>query len=185
MDDKELNKRVRQVVRLLLGMPENSVRPANQNAPSGAIDEQYATVLLSTINPTGWDQTELENIDDSLNVNEQIKGQRLCVASVQFFRGDAYNKATRLQALLKSSKAAELMRARALGFVRTSSARNLTNVMDTLWEDRGQIDFEFHVIGLEQIELPTYGIFEISVDTAVQLSDGTFLPPQAFEVYEP
>ena len=48
-DIKATNKKVREIVRTLLNMPENSVRPANQNAPTGTLDTQFATVLISAV----------------------------------------------------------------------------------------------------------------------------------------
>jgi hypothetical protein len=178
MDHKELNRRVRDLVRSLLEMPENSVRPANQNAPTGAIDEQFATVLLTVFNPTGQD--ELHRQDEaapSTNIVETVIGPRRCVASVQFFRGDAYYKAMRLPALLSTSAAIEKMQKHSLGLIRTSQPRNLTALVDTLWEERGQIDLEFYVVAAESVSVPTFGRFPISIDTNQTL--------QTFEVFEP
>lgn len=174
-----LNKRVRTLIRTLLGMPANSIRPANQNAPAGAIDEQFATVLIMTIGATGQDERFLANeAAPSKNVVELIGGQRKFVASVQFFRGDAYTKAMRLEALLSTSKAVDLMQQLGIGFVDSSPPRNLTGVVNTLWEERGQIDLTFYVIAAEATSIPTYGTFPIS------FADGVS-PTQAFEVKEP
>lgn len=39
---------VRKLIRQAYGMPANSVRPANQAAPTGAVDTEFATVLINT-----------------------------------------------------------------------------------------------------------------------------------------
>lgn len=178
MDSRELNRRIRDLVRTLLAMPENSVRPANQNAPTGAIDEQFATVLLTVFEPTGQDELKRQNEAATTNVIETTIGPRRLVASVQFFRGDAYYKAMRLPALLSTSAAIAKMQQHGIGFIKSSPPRNLTALVDTLWEERGQIDLEFYVVAAESVTIPTYGRFPISVDTSNP-------PTQTFEVFEP
>lgn len=159
-------------------MPENSVRPANQNAPTGAIDEQFATVLIATFEPVGQDQLMRQNDSSpSTDVIETVIGPRRCMASIQFFRGDAYYKAMRLPALLSTSAAVEKMQQQGIGLIGTSPPRNLTALVDTLWEERGQIDIEFYVVAAESVSVPTYGSFPISIDTNP--------PIQTFEVFEP
>lgn len=162
----DINKLIRRFVRETLGMPENSVRPANQVAPTGKQSEQFATVLITLIDATGEDDRRLANeAAPSLNVAETIIGQRRLVASVQFFRGDAYTKACRLNTLLSMSSAVDRLQAIGLGFVRASPVRNLTAVIDGAWEERAQIDLEFHLVAKEVQSLPTYGTFPISVTT--------------------
>ena len=186
MDHREINRRIRQLIRELLAMPENSIRPANQNAPTGNIDEQFATVLVTIIEPTGEDGREyIDQPGPAKQITERVLGQRLVSASVNFYRGDAVTKAMRVPALLSSGLAAEKMQALGLGFVRTKGPRNLTALVDTLWEERGQIDIDFHIIAIEDVTLNTYGTFPVAVDTAVKNPDGSFKPPQAFEVQEP
>ena len=105
----DINKLIRKFVRETLGMPDNSVRKANQTAPTGPQDEQFATVLITVIDSTGEDDRHLANeATPSLNVSETLIGQRRLVASIQFFRGDAYTKACRLNTLLSMSHGAGL-----------------------------------------------------------------------------
>lgn len=185
-DIDQLNDKVRRLVRTLLGMPENSIRPSDQNAPTGTTAEQFGTVKIISIRREGFDQIlQGDEAAPSLNVREVIEGVRDIVASVQFYRGDAFTKACRLPALLQSSASIELMRTLGLGFVGTSEPRNLTTLVDTNREERGQIDLEFYVVAREAISLPTYGEFPVSIDLAIEKPDSTFYPPQTFEVSEP
>ena len=163
------NRKVRELVRLTLGMPENSVRPANQHAPADGA-EQFATVLLSVLTPTGWDDSKFENtaqtpIAVGRPVLETIHGQRRVMASVQFFRGNAYEQALRLSTLLQSSAAQERMANAGLGLVRLTDAKDLTALNNTKFEPRGQIDLELHLIAGESMQTPTFGRFPISVST--------------------
>lgn len=163
-DVKAINKVFRQLFRELLDMPENSVRPANQGAPAGSKEEQFATVLITNIDGTLWGEYKLKDEEaPSLNVAESVTVQYTVSLSVQFFRGDAYTKAQRLGLLLQTSSAIARMQTLGVGLVGASTARNLTAVVDTYWEERGQIDLEFHLIAQEIMSVPTYGTFRIDV----------------------
>lgn len=162
----DINKLIRKFIRETLALPENSVRKANQTAPTGKQSEPFATVLITLIDATGEDDRRLDNeAAPSLNVAETIIGQRRLVASIQFFRDDAYTKACRLNALLSMSSSVDKLQAIGLGLVRASPARNLTAVIDSAWEERAQIDLEFHLVAKEVQSIPTYGTFQISVTT--------------------
>lgn len=162
----DINKLIRKFIRETLSLPENSVRKANQTAPTGKQSEPFATVLITLIDATGEDDRRLDNeAAPSLNVAETIIGQRRLVASIQFFRDDAYTKACRLNALLSMSSSVDKLQAIGLGLVRASPARNLTAVIDSAWEERAQIDLEFHLVAKEVQSIPTYGTFPISVTT--------------------
>ena len=116
----DINKLIRKFIRETLALPENSVRKANQTAPTGKQSEPFATVLITLIDATGEDDRRLDNeAAPSLNVAETIIGQRRLVASIQFFRDDAYTKACRLNALLSMSSSVDKLQAIGLGLVRT------------------------------------------------------------------
>lgn len=174
----DINKMIRKFIRETLALPENSVRKANQTAPTGKQSEPFATVLITLIDATGEDDRRLKNEDaPSLNVAETIIGQRRLVASIQFFREDAYTKACRINALLSMSSSVDKLQAMGLGLIRASAARNLTAVIDGAWEDRAQIDLEFHLVAKEVQSLPTYGTFPVSVSTASSTTSSEVTAP--------
>ncbi len=174
----DINKLIRQFVRETLGMPANSVRPANKTAPTGKQTTQFATVLITVISPTGEDDRSMANeATPSLNVAETLTGTRRLIASVQFFRGDAYTKACRLHTLMSMSSTVDRLQGIGLGFIRASPAKNLTAVVDAAFEERGQIDLEFYLVAKEVQSLPTFGRFPITVSTE---TTSTFS-----EVFEP
>lgn len=184
---QDINRNIRRLLRTVYGITdENFFRPADQKAATGTISQQFGTVRIMAMPSEGVDVLRQENEDlPSLNVLETIEGVRHITASVQFFRGDAYTKAARLPALMRSSAAMDTCRAQGLGFIRCGSPRNLTQEIDTNFEERGQIDIEFYVIAREEISLPTYGRFPMSIDMAIEKPDGTLYPPQTFEVIAP
>lgn len=174
----DINKRIRKFIRETLALPENSVRKANQTAPTGKQSEPFATVLITLIDATGEDDRRLDNeAVPSMNVAETIIGQRRLAASIQFFREDAYTKACRLNALLSMSSSVDKLQAMGLGLVRASPARNLTAVIDSAWEERAQIDLEFHLVAKEVQSLPTYGTFPVSVTTGSSTTSSEVTAP--------
>lgn len=174
----DINKLIRKFIRETLALPENSVRKANQTAPTGKQSEPFATVLITLIDATGEDDRHLDNeAAPSTNVAETIIGQRRLVASIQFFRDDAYTKACRLNTLLSMSSSVDKLQAMGLGLVRASPARNLTAVIDNAWEDRAQIDLEFHLVAKEVQSIPTYGTFPISISTESSTTSSEVIAP--------
>ncbi|MCL2829842.1 MAG: hypothetical protein FWD77_03770 [Betaproteobacteria bacterium] len=161
----EINRHVRELVRVLLSMPKNSVRPANQNAPTGGTTP-FATVLIPTLQATGVDDVRLKDeAAPSLNVEESAVGQRAFMASVNFYGKDAFTRACRLHALLRMPHATERVQSMGLGLVRMSVARDLSAVVNSLWEERGQIDIDFHLIAKETLSVPTFGTFPMAIHT--------------------
>jgi hypothetical protein len=160
-----LNDNIRAIVKAALNLPDNFVRPANQNAPTGKVSEPFATVLITTVDKSGQDSVSQENDLDGVSIDETIVGQRHIVASIQFFRAGAYSLASRLGALLQGSTASGMFQQYGLGFVKVGSALNITGVVDNVYEERGQIELEFYAISEEQLTIPTYGTFPVSLHT--------------------
>lgn len=164
MDIQLLGRQIRELIREGLGMPANSVRPANQNGPADA-GEQFATVLLTVLTPTGTEDERFVNQLTGNNVTETIIGQRAVLASIQFFRGDAMMKASRLWQVLSLSANLEAMQNLGIGLVKASAPRDLTALESTRWESRAQIDVEFHLIAGESTSTATFGTFPVEIAT--------------------
>ncbi len=173
-----LNQKLRDIVRLCTGLTGDQVRPADQVAP--AKGDAYATVLIISDVSRGMDSTTWANIpdDEDKRVTETADGQRLITASIQFFRAGAVDYASKLVAAIKMSAAQELMQEHEIGLVRTGAVRNLTQVINEAWEERAQIDIDFHYISSEVAPVTTYGEFPFNISSG---------PDQTttFEVFEP
>lgn len=165
----------RKLVRETLLMPQNSVRKANTNAPTGI--EPFATVLFTNLQQTGQDHRQYENIPATTNVKETGQGMRTVLASVQFFRADAYYKLSRLKTLLTIESFTIKLQEIGLGLVRSSEIRDISSPVDGKWEERAQMDVEFNLIAREDLTVPTYGKFPIGFSTEKSSTN--------FEVNEP
>lgn len=162
--EEEIERSIRRIVRTLMGWPEDSIRKANQNAPTGSKSEPFATVLTTLLPAHQWGVNQITDLDDT-QVKESVAGTYRLSCSIQFFRKDAYRNTVRLRTLLQTSKALELFRAARLGLVSYGPARNLSETVNTLWEERGQIDVDFYIVLGEVAVLPTYNRFVIGVTT--------------------
>jgi hypothetical protein len=165
----------RKLVRETLAMPENSVRKANTNAPTGP--DPFATVLFTNLQQTGQDYRKYDDIAESTDVQETGQGMRTVLASVQFFRAGAYHKLSRLKTLLTIESFTIKLQEIGLGLVRSNEVRDISSPVDGKWEERAQMDIEFSLIAREDLTVPTYGKFPIGYSTEESSTN--------FEVNEP
>jgi hypothetical protein len=178
---------VRSLIEQVMGMPPNSVRPANQAFPAGGQTDKLVTVFLTSCDDLSIDTTyELVNpADPTQGTNEvtQVPKQFLC--SVNFYRGtvaadpegiaeygaSAMDQASRFIQLLQFSVNIDLMTSLGLAFVTSSKPRDLSALVDATWESRAQIDVTFMAINREAAVITTLESAE--VDVSVQGPGGT------------
>lgn len=174
--------KIRLLIRTALDWPANSVRPAHQNAPTGKNSDKYATVLLTNYIGSGWDANRLKNDTATDGIVSDTVGQRQVTAQVQFYRTDAYKTAAALQALLQRQSAIQLMADMGVGLVRIGQVTNVSQVINTKWEEQASVNVDFNVISLETEVLTAYNKFPIQItpDTPAGIQ-----PTITTEVYEP
>lgn len=173
-----LNRTIRTVVRETLSMAADSVRPANQKSPVPKEGVLFATVEVASVSPTGQDTRHEVNIDNpAKEVRESMIGQRMVMASVNFYRKGANSFAHSLVARMALSSVQASLQSKELGFVRASAVRDLTAIVDANYEERSQVDLFFHVIQKESNDLATYGTFPISTDIEIISTQSEVLEP--------
>jgi hypothetical protein len=170
LDLDQLNNDLRAILLSLFGIADaNFFRPANQNSPAGKINVPFSTVLVSEVTPVGVDQMDYADVTpDPNNLNqstETTQGPRHIVASIQFFRSGALTKAARLGSLLRSSAAWTQLQAKNFGLVRVGPVTNVSAVVDSLFEERAQVEVELYCVSKEQATVPTFGTFPVSIKT--------------------
>lgn len=142
----EVNALLRALFRDVAGMPENSIRPANQNAPVG--DGLFGTVNIIAMDGTQWAARKLEDDPESVDLLETVRKDVTITVSVQFFRAGAHDSLHRLVHLLQSSAGIDKMQAVGVGFVSAGRLRDLTTMIDTYYEERAQADLTFNINAL-------------------------------------
>lgn len=173
-----LNLAVRQLLRIAMAMPDNSVRPAEQSAPAGGQTTQYATVKITDIGDLGWADRSLED-DGAGGTNEVLELPQQFVASVNFYGSaakdpvgkaayavDAFERAARVKHVLQLSENIELMTTIGIAFVKASRARNLSAIISgSTWQSRGQVDLTFSCIAREASAIATALSAQITIST--------------------
>lgn len=177
--DDPVNKVIRTLVRTMLALPADFVRPANQTgAPAGSQDAPFATVLIITAIPQGRDQRiEKPDPDNPLNLLETLVGMYHVIASVQFFREGATAYARALKGAIETSNGIDYMQAQNIGFIHSGQVQNVTGIADTFFEERATVNLELYVTISTTNSMPTFGTFPITVKTKTDLL--------TFEVSEP
>jgi len=178
----EANRAVRELVRVVMGMPENSVRPADQSIPAGGQTQEFATVRIMTTGDVG---TPVQRLLDDGNggTTEAVEVPKQFTASVQFFRSPAkdaagiarasnaaFDRAARLAQRLWLASSAELLRTMNLGFLGSSEPRNLSALAGSTWESRGSVDLIFDFIARETAPIET--VAGVPFTLLVQEPDG-------------
>lgn len=166
----DVNKAFRVMFRDLLGLDANAIRPAYQNAPTGDSKTLFGTVTIISATPEGHSQRYLENDPDTVDLIETVIGHVRLTMSVQFYRAGAYDMIMRLSQALQSSMALNKMQAIGVGLVSVGTPRDLTALIDTYYEDRGQVDLTFNVgsIFVGNLSSILSGQFSIALGNYVQ-----------------
>jgi hypothetical protein len=178
----DLNKDVRKLVRVVMGMSANSVRPADQIIPAGGQVAEFATVKVIAAPDVGWGDVSLSEVSDV--TTEHVDVLKRATVSVQFFRGPAkddaglakytnvaLDRAARLVQRLQLSASIELMNQLGLGFLGAGEPRNLTGVVDANYESRAQVDLIFSIANRESAPVQT--ILSVPLSISVQDPGGT------------
>lgn len=177
----DLNRNIRELVRTVMGMPANSVRPANQIMPTGAQNDRRATVQIIDDRQVGVSRRETAAPDP--NLTESIDSVQVFTASIQFFGGTKHDAAgiaksqnwglemaTRLGPRLRLASSIELMTKLGVLLLAEGTPRNLSGVVDATYESRGQVDLTFTAANREQADVPT--LVSAAVELKVQESTG-------------
>lgn len=160
IDHIDLNRKLRQLVRHCTGMAETEVRPANQLGP--ATGDKWATVLIINVRAPGPSFNTWSNVS-ATQVKETEGTHYQCTVSFQFFRQDAVALANKLRDRISLSSALQLMQDLGLGYVSAKPVRNLAGVVNSNWEERAQVDMDFHVVGIEEEVINAFAKFPVSV----------------------
>ena len=148
--NKDLQGDLRQLIQMLLSMPEGSVRPANANQPNEGDD--YAIMQVTRMTPTGW------------GTNGAISTQAgEAMITLDFFGKNSLHNASRLPMAMKSYYATNQLIGLNLGYMTCSDARDLT-ALEFERKSRHQVRLTLsYSITYEIPEIPGYEIGNIDI----------------------
>lgn len=163
MTDNVTNAALRTIFQTLMAMPDNSVRPAMQNAPI-VKGEQYITVQIISEVAEGTDETlGWQDIDD-LHANELLSGVRLTSANIQYYNGDAISQLRLLMDRLQSAVGTQLLADAGLGYSTCTGPQDLTGLLpDVEWQTRATMRFDFYTEHNDSVPTPLIVTIPISI----------------------
>jgi len=130
----ELNKLVRDAINSVLNISEVIVYYPNAPRP----DADYATVNVAELKRIGFKDIEYStNLED---LDEKVVMQYEAMVSVNFYRANSQQNAGEFAGSMYRNSVIDLFNASGVGFVRPSSIRDLTQLIDQGHEGRHQVD---------------------------------------------
>ncbi len=139
----DIEEKLADAVVTATGLDADKVIIANQDAPrpSGS----YATVFVTPARKLGTDRVELDELPLK-DFDEKISGHREVLTSINFYRNEAFDNASKFETQLQSNGLIEFFKANGLGFKSVSDIRDLSEVIKKKWEQRAQIDLTIYAI---------------------------------------
>lgn len=135
-------------VKTVTGLTDANVIPQNDAGvrPSG----QYATIRVLDPEKIGHDSYKITtNAIDDTTVDINYDGIRRVMISINIFRGDALGAMDKLKSSFDRVLTQEYFAGKNIGIINSSETRDLSDVVNSAWEERRQADFFFYVTNLE------------------------------------
>ncbi len=170
---------------------EEAKRPivwAHQNAPKEAYAAdnrgRYAVLTIVGGHQVGQrDEAVYRNQEpaDGTDLVESLKGHRTLDISIDLVEGDVDQDMSTLLASVSSTKRQMAFQTAGIGFVRAGEIRNFSEILDSEWEDRRQVDaffntfeaFESVVEAIEEVEITSdIGGSIVITPEGVEIQDG-------------
>lgn len=163
MEQTRLNAAWRGLITELLQLPENYVRPANQNAPAGGLESQFMTVLIGSVIGHGGSETRTD-IPDSPDLLFTMQAQRQATATVQAYGPDSFDLLLKLNALLEGEWGTWQFQQSNLGLVQRRGPADLTAIVPALqWQRRAALSVDFNFVITASVTVPCFSSFEWNV----------------------
>lgn len=168
--EEEINRFLRNIVDEILGIPGYMIA-AKQNAPRprGA----YGNCDLISLVSVGWDTRQTEDVEGD-RVRISTEGIRKGTFSIGFYREQAIDNGIKVQSGLVRETILGKMKAANIGLVSKADVRELSEALDSEWEERAQLDIELNLIGSDEDIVEA--ITAISIGGEVQYPPSTRIP---------
>lgn len=157
-------KALRNLLRLLLSLPEGSVRPTNQAAPAGG--EPFVSVFRTRTEPLG---AETRAFDGELE-KETVKSSYLSYVSVNAYGTNAYDLMLKMRSTLASSGGIDGMKAIHGGIVEMGEVTDLSAIAGAGYEERARVELQIshtHTVVADQPRIDRVRI-DVHTDTGLQ-----------------
>lgn len=143
--EENLNKFMRDIIDQIIGTAGFAIKaqqpqsPEQQSAPRP--EGLYASVHIVSINKVGWEEETFENQPDpDLDLVSTRQGWREILYSLNFYRTNSMDAALAVQIGLMRNSVLESITAVKLGLGQRSDVRDISEALDSGWEERAQFD---------------------------------------------
>ena len=146
--EEVINKFIRDVVDLLVLVPGYTVKAKQKDAPRpvGA----YADVDFVSATEVGTSEYIYEDQPDELNLKSTIQTPINEIYSVNFYRDNAVDNARNVSQRFKRDSIQEMLKEATLGLIAISDVREISEPLETGWEERAQFDITLNFVGSDE-----------------------------------
>ena len=136
--EETINKFLRDVVDLILSSPGFTIKAEQDGAPRPT--GSYADIDFVTDTGLGWEEfNSVDRIADE-DIDVTSKGMRQIMMSVGFYRDLSVDNARKVHIGIVRESIRELFGLAGLGLTRRSEVREISETLETSWEERAQLD---------------------------------------------
>ena len=163
MTDEEIFAILRTVIMTVTGVPECILGDQPAGAPSG----EYAAVRCKqSITQRGAPFRIRTTSATPQSVDDKIKRQIIATCSVNFYRGDALDRAERLKGCNFRSDISAILYKASLGWFGTDNVNNLTSLQSSRMEQRAQINIRLAYETIDEYTINSIEKIPYSIEDA-------------------
>ena len=145
--ESAINKLLRDVTDLILVSPGYTIKAKQKGAPRPT--GPYADVDFISDNRVGWEQRTFENNQEDPDLTETIEGMREIMMSISFYRENSRDNSRQVRTGMIRESIQSLFKAAKLGYIRSSEVREISEALESGWEERSQFDIVLSAVGTD------------------------------------
>lgn len=142
--NEAINMRIREIIDLLLEHPGYTIK-AKQNAPRP--QGSYADVEVVSDTSIGWEQIKTSDRDEDEDINFESQGMGEVLVSIRFYRDNSSDNARFIRSAIVRETIQSLFIESKIGLTRRSDVRDLSETLESGWEEGSQLDLYLSVVG--------------------------------------
>ena len=142
-----INKLLRDTTDLLLSSPGYTIKAKQKDAPRPR--NAYGDVDFISDTLIGWEQFQHKDRSVDTSIDVTSKGMRQIMMTIGFYRDNAIDNARQVHQGMVRESIQGLFRQAGLGLTRRSDVRELSETLESGWEERSQFDIFISAIGTD------------------------------------
>ena len=144
--EEALNMLMRHTMNLVVGQTNYAIKSQQKDAPRPS--GPYGDVLLMHDRLMGWEQIDYSNRTD-MNLDVRGRGIHEVMFSLGFYRDSAIDNARRVHAGIFRESIRAMFRTAQVGLARRSEVRQISEPLESGFEERAQFDIFLSVVGVD------------------------------------